>query len=164
MRRSIDVTAAAIVLLLFGLVLLVAVGEMPRLLLRLNPEDHARVWRGVALPMLRGIIISAGAILTAYGIFKLRRWARISVLSMSAGMVGFGAYLVIGSYLTLPNHGRVAYTAMTDSPLFIIWCMALGLIVPGSWWILLFTCDRVTNQFDNQRKLSRTTPENEGPR
>jgi len=42
MRRSIDVTAAAIVLLLFGLVLLVAVGQMPRLLLRLNPEDHAR--------------------------------------------------------------------------------------------------------------------------
>ena len=161
MKRSGDVTASAIVLLLYGLVVLVAAGELPRLLLRLNPEDHARVWRGVALPMLRETIVAAGAIVTACGIFRLRRWARISILSMAAGMVGFGAYLVIGAYLTLPNHGRPAYGAMTDSPLFIIWCIALGLIVPGSWWIVLFTGDRVTNQFDNQQKLSEAAPGNE---
>jgi hypothetical protein len=143
------VLAAAIVLLLYGILIVVAAVELPLIVLRLHPDpgEHARVIRGVTLPVLRELVVAFGMIATSYGLFRLRRWSRVSILSMSAGMIGFGFYLWIGAYVTLPNHGLTARWPLTDSPLGVIFVFFLALTIPGVWWLGFFLRHEVKAQF-----------------
>jgi hypothetical protein len=146
-KRPISIIAAAIVLLLYGIVILMGAVELPRLAFRNHPGETMRIVKGLALPMLRLIIVALGTLVTAYGLLRLRRWARWSILSISTGMVGLGAYFWISVYLTLPNHGRTGGPSPLDTPLGMALIVMLILVVPGTWWLILFTRPSVEAQF-----------------
>lgn len=148
MKRSGGVTAAAVILLVYGLVSLIAAGELPGIMFHLHPGQN--VLRAVALPVFRELVVGVGMIATSYGILKLRRWALLSILSLSVGMIGFGVYLWLAAYLALPNHGVWNRGRPMDSPLSAALEFLLALAAPGVWWLVLFTRPGVKRQFQPQ--------------
>lgn len=154
MKRSIGVTVAAIGLLLYGIGWFVAAVSLPVIIWSHTypAPPMTRLLRGLALPMLRETVVGVGFVVTSYGIFRLRRWARVSVLSLSLGMIGFGAYMWIGTYLILPNRGWSAYIQNQVLEQFLVFLVILA--VPGVWWIALFTRDSVEAQFTKVRPTS----------
>jgi len=146
-KRSLGVTVAAVVLLLYGFLFLAGFIVFSRRALYLHPGQNMRMLRAFALPTLRLVAIEIGLVATSYGIFRLRRWARLSILSIGTGMVSLGTYVWISAYLGLPDHGLVARMSVLDSPLGLAFEVFLVLFVPGAWWILFFTLASVTSQF-----------------
>jgi hypothetical protein len=152
-KRSIGVTLAAAVVLLYGMAFLITSVDMFRLVFQLHPGQNARMLRAVALPVLRLSAIEVGLFATSWGLFCLRRWARWSILSIATGMVGLGAYAWISTYLGLPNHGMTGKPSLFDSALGLSLVTMLLLVLPGTWWLVLFTRPSVEAQFAN-----KTTP------
>ncbi|MFZ0463718.1 MAG: hypothetical protein WBE20_07210 [Candidatus Acidiferrales bacterium] len=149
MKRSVGVTLAATVVFLYGIVFTVVGVLNFQLAFQLHPGQDTRVVRAMAFPELRLLVVVFGLFATSWGLFKLRRWARWSVLCIGPGMVGRGAYFWIDVYLTLPNHGRTGGTSLFDSPLGMALILMLFLVVPGTWWLILFTRPSIEAQFAN---------------
>jgi len=160
-KRSLGVTVAAVVLLLYGFLFLAGFIVLPRQALHLHPGQSMRMLRALAFPTLRLIAIEIGLVATSYGIFRLRRWARLSILSIGTGMAGLGTYVWISAFLGLPNHGLIARTSVLDSPLGLAFEFFLTLFVPGAWWILFFTRPYVTGQFTRASAVSSGTSHGE---
>ncbi len=131
------------------------------LVFRLHPGQNVRMLRAVAFPLLRLVAIELGLLATSWGIFRLRPWARWSILSIGTGMVGLGTYLWISIYLGFPNHGLVARTPILDSPLGFAFSEFLLLFVTGAWWILFFTRPSVAVQFAAAPVVSSGTSDGE---
>ncbi|HEV2287419.1 MAG TPA: hypothetical protein VGR81_00540 [Candidatus Acidoferrales bacterium] len=162
MKRSVGVMVAAGVLLLYAIALLAGFVNLVSLAFRLHPGENMRVVRAMTLPVLRILVIGFGFFATSWGIFRLRRWARWSILCIATGMVGSGAYIWIDIYLTLPNHGRTGGPSLFDSPLGLALIGMLFLIVPGTWWLILFTRPSVEALFaDSPRSFPETTASSE---
>ncbi len=160
-KPSLGVTVAAVVLLLYGFLFLASFIVLSRQALYLHPGQNMRMLRAFALPTLRLIAIEIGMVATSYGIFRLRRWAWLSILSIGTGMVGLGTYVWISVYLGLPNHALTARTTVLDSPLGLAFEVFLTLFVPGAWWILFFTRPRVASQFTRASAVSSETSDGE---
>jgi hypothetical protein len=147
MRRSIGVNAAATVLLLCGIAALIAAAGLLEVQFSIHAGQNMRMVRAAALPLLRETIVGIGFIVTSYGTFRLRRWARISVLSLSFGLIGFCAYLGICAHVVFPRYGLPRNVWRTDSALATVLCLFVGLAVTGVWWLVLFTRPSVEAQF-----------------
>ncbi|MFZ0641190.1 MAG: hypothetical protein WA020_07325 [Candidatus Acidiferrales bacterium] len=158
MKRSVGVTLAAAVVFLYAVVFIVAGEYNFRLAFQLHPGENTRVVRAMAFPELRLLVMVFGLFATSWGLSRLRRWARWSVLCVGAGMFGRGAYFWIAVYLTLPNHERTGRPSLFDSPLGVALFVMLFLVVPGAWWLILFTRPSVEAQFANSAP-SCGTPE-----
>lgn len=141
------VLVAAIVLLLYAVGMVIGGVKLFALVFRLHSGQNVRMLSAVAFPLLRLAAIELGLLATSWGIFRLRPWARWSILSIGTGMVGLGTYLWISIYLGFPNHGLVARTPILDSPLGFAFFEFLILFVSGAWWILFFTRPSVVGQF-----------------
>lgn len=149
MKRSVGVTAAAFVMLLYGIVCFIAAVSLPIIIWsHTDPRPPTvLVLKWTRLAMFRETVVGIGFSITSSGIFRLRPWARISALSLSLGMIGFGAYLWISSYILLPNHGLYAHRSFLDTWLDFALLLFVILAVPGVWWIALFTRASVEAQF-----------------
>ena len=155
------VLVAAIVLLLYAVGMFIGGVKLFALVFRLHPGQNMQMVRAVAFPVLRLAAIELGLLATSWGIFRLRPWARWSILSIGTGMVGLGTYLWISIYLGFPNHGLVARTPILDSPLGFAFVEFVILFVSGAWWILFFTRPSVTGQFTGASAVSSGTSHGE---
>lgn len=149
MKRSAGVTAAAIAMLLYGLVCFVAAVSLPVIISTHTYPTPPIMWvlKRTARAMSKETVAGIGFVVTSYGIFRLRPWARISALSLSVGMIGFGAYLWLSAYLLLPNHGTYWHRSFGETWLDTTLSIFVALAVPGIWWIALFTRASVAAQF-----------------
>ena len=149
MKRSAGVTAAAIVMLLYGLAGFVAAVSLPVIISTHTYPTPPVMWvlRRTARAMSTETIVGIGFFVTSYGIFRLRPWARISALSLSVGMIGFGAYLWLSAYLLLPHHGSYWHQSFGETWLDMTLSIFMTLAIPGIWWIALLTQPSVATQF-----------------
>lgn len=150
MRRSGGVTAAVVVLfacsalvLLFAVLVPIAVFEAPL------PQPVPPFMHGMMIGM--GVIYflcAAWGIITGIGILRLRDWARVSMLVLSATVAVF---CVFGSI------GAIAGPLMVRDPQVPRGATVAGLIVGlvvvtiplalAIWWLVLFTRSSVRLQF-----------------
>jgi len=103
-------------------------------------EDIFRVIEGI---ILTGVAV--WGLITAIGVWRLRRWGRTSALWFSCAV--FLAYL--------PNVAWYAYGVKTSPDVGWSWeiLYPLGpLIGAGIWWLILFTRPKVKDQFLQESK------------
>ena len=150
MKRSIGVTITAVVVmlgsvatLLLGL-LVAAVGLMP---------GDPRISFLRPLMFVEAVIFGAVAVLgiaTGVDLFRLRRWARISVLVFAAFLcvTGFSAGFVM---LVMPFPAPARAPADFAQTMTMVRAGIAGfyflLLLLGAWWIYLFTREGVKAQF-----------------
>ena len=147
MKRSGDVTAAAIVLffgsalmILMAVVMIVGAAVTP-----LPPEQ--RVVQFV-LPIFYALLAAWG-IATGVGVLQLRPWARISIIVMSGVAVLFavcGALGIMMVPLLLQQEPGVPVAATKVVVLVGLIMMVVPLAI-AIWWLILFTRKRVRLEF-----------------
>ncbi|MFZ3243922.1 MAG: hypothetical protein WA185_02515 [Candidatus Acidiferrales bacterium] len=151
MKRSGDVTAAAIVLF-FGsgvLVLFVLFGVLGVALtssqLQLPPEARYGQFFGLVFYALS----SAWGIATGVGILQLRPWARISMLIMSGVAIFLSVFGALGLAM-VPMIMRQTPDVPLAAMRVVIAVGVAMLLVPiaiAIWWLILFTRKRVIAEF-----------------
>ena len=150
-KRSGDVTAAAIVLLFgSGIIILFAIADS-----LYTARAHTEVnWPRVLF--IFGLLIVWG-VATSIGILKLRPWARISIIVMSGGAIFIcliAAVAIMGAALEHSESQAAAAGALVAA----MCAVPVGI---GTWWVLLFTRKRIIAQFasgaDSERVLSAAT-------
>lgn len=141
MKRSGDVTAAAVVLFCgSGALALFAAGDS-LYMARSYTEVH---WPRILLVF--GLLIAWGTA-TAAGILKLRGWARISIIVMSAGAILFCFIAAVA--VAIAALGGTGSLAADVGAFFAVTCaIPLGISV---WWLVLFTRKRVAAEFAGGR-------------
>lgn len=158
MKRSGDVTAAAIVLF-FGCALLVfftALGVLGATLAQtqLPPDAHAAQLFGLVFYF----VLAAWGVATGVGVLQLRAWARISILVMSGVAIFFCICGAVGVAL-VPMFMRQS-PGIPMPPATISIFIAVGitvLLIPVAiaiWWLVLFTRKRVIAEFAHRGAAS----------
>lgn len=152
-KRSGDVTAAAVVLLCgSGLLLLLGGFTVLTMVMAAAPAGQGQV--GVA-GMLMMVAMYAGlagwGIATGVGVLKLRPWARISMIVISAfAMAGcvFGGIGIFAAQTLLKGGQQAQLPAAAVNMMLAIFgfvlVMPLGIAI---WWMILFTRKRVAMEF-----------------
>jgi hypothetical protein len=163
MTRPAAVTASAVVAIIGSILTLAFAGLM--FVAAYLPEARMP-------PNNRGIVISAGVafvalaalgIWTAAGLFRMRSWARTSIL-VFAGIIAALSLLSVVMISVIP------FPPMPDSPnapraSTIRWVMVAVYIVPlviGVWWLVLFNMRSIRAAFANI--AGPTTPGAASPR
>jgi hypothetical protein len=162
MKRSIGVTASAIVALLgslFGLLLgLVTIFAMI-LGHRKNPEQLGNTPFALVTVLLAimYLVPSAWGICTSVGLFRLKNWARISILIFSGLLVFTAVFSSIALALipipTPPNSNLgPGFATEVRLGLVLLWAIPAAIAI---WWLVLFTRSSVKGQFSpNSAALS----------
>lgn len=153
MKRSGDVTAAAVVMFC-GSAFLLLMGAFTILTVLAAPTMNAA--QGRQLQMAGAVVVvamygglAAWGIATGIGIVKLQPWARISAIVMSAlvifgcvmGMAGIfvGMSALKGDTRFPPNFATIMLIAV-----FVVCAIPAGIAI---WWVILFTRKRVALEF-----------------
>lgn len=144
MRRSGDVTAAAIILF-FGSAFYVFVGGLALLGAKSSGELldlHASALLLCAVPVVWGVV-------TGVGVLKLRSWAWISIIVMSGVAIFFSVFFAV-ALLFLPSllGDRPDLSAANVTMAVDMGLAALLItVVIAAWWLVLFTRACVRAQF-----------------
>ena len=150
MKRSIGVTVAAVIVMLGSVATLVA-GLLIAAVGLMAPDPRMSFLR--PLLFVEAVIFGAVAVLgiaTGVDLFRLRRWARISVLVFAAFLcvMGFTAGFVM---LVMPFPAPVRAPADFAQTMTMVRAGIAGfyflLLLLGAWWIYLFTREGVKAQF-----------------
>ncbi|HEV2314451.1 MAG TPA: hypothetical protein VGR94_04025 [Candidatus Acidoferrales bacterium] len=158
MKRSGDVTAAAIVLF-FGSALMILMAVVMIVGAAVTPLPSEQRAMQFVLPIFYALLAAWG-IATGVGVLQLRPWARISIIVMSSTAVFFavcGALGVMMVPLLLQQDPNIPAGA-TRIVVFI------GLIVLGVplaiaiWWLILFTRRRVQLEFATHGATAISSP------
>jgi hypothetical protein len=159
MKRSGGVTAAAVVLLVGGalLVLLVLFGALVQVVLRAMKiqQPGAPQGQGMFVPLLFVLgmegLFAAWAIVTAIGIFRLRNWARISMLILAGYVAVISASGVVTVLLVIPMlEGTQIPSVSSGAHSGIQIAFVAILAIPlgcGIWWLIIFLQKSVRLQF-----------------
>jgi len=147
MKRSVGVTISAVVVLLGCLVMILMGGlslVVPFLPSSSAPEPPLRVML-IGSSMLLGF--AAWGILTAIGLFRLRPWARISMLVFSVFLVFATTVSAVAIFfMPIPAGQNISAQVMLATRIGIGgFYLCLGLI--GVWWLYLFNKRTVKEQF-----------------
>ncbi len=147
MKRSVGVTSASVVLLIgSALMLLISAAAVFAAVLKLSvtrgPLGPAMVAMGGAFYLA----MAGWGAGTAVGLFRLRNWARVSVLTLSVLALAFctiilASFLMVFTRVRGPNP-QVA-KAMLES---MVGSCAVPMAI-SVWWLLLFTRTGVRQQF-----------------
>lgn len=145
MKRSGDVTAAAIVLF-FGSTLVIVVGLLVVVAVAIpGHEPHAALFALIAIYGLPG----AWGIVNGIGILRLRSWARISTIIMAILAICFLALLFVG-FMLVPFIAK-GDPEFANVPMgFVAAAAGLAVAIPlaiAIWWLVLFTRKRVIAEF-----------------
>jgi hypothetical protein len=151
MKRSASVTVVAVVSLL-GSFLTLAMGSLMALALVITRKSNPALSEPSALVgMLIGlfflIVPPVWGLATSVGLFRLKNWARLSILVFSVLLVlmgGFGAPMFL--LIPLPQTPGTDPHFLTYFRLAITGFYALMAAI-GVWWFILFTRRSVRGQF-----------------
>jgi hypothetical protein len=151
MKRSASVTVVA-VLSLLGSVMTLAMGTLMALALVLTRKPNPALkepaaFFGMIIGMFFLIVPAIWGLATSIGLFRLKNWARLSILVFSvllvlAGVFGAPMFLLI----PLPQTPGTDPHFLTYFRIGIIGFYAL-LAAVGIWWFVLFTRHSVKGQF-----------------
>ncbi len=156
MRRSIGVTVIA-VLALLGSILTLLLGVLMAWVMFNAPPANASEFPGspiffkamLFIAVLMYVIPAIWGIWTSIGLFKLKNWARLSIIVFSVLLVlmsGFGGLMIlIVPFPTAPNQ-PVDPTVMSTVRIFM-GLFAASLAGLGVWWVVFFNRPRVRQQF-----------------
>lgn len=153
MKRSVGVTIIA-VLSLIGSILMLIMGILMVALAIFIPKTDANIPPAFfTIAMVMGSIfyflLGAWGISTGIGLFRLKNWARISIIIFSILLALMSAFSMLMSVLMifLPIAGPSAEpSAMNIGRLVmgVFWGVQLGI---GIWWLVYFTRAKVKAQF-----------------
>ena len=159
MNRSTGVTVVA-VLVIIGSAIALLGGAFAVLGAFLLPVTTAQPPFPRQFIVLGIIFISGTAgwgIATAIGLFRLRRWARISILVFSGFLVASSALpLLVTLVLHLPRP-EGSSPADIAGVLAFMSVFYLSLIAVGIWWLIYFTRKGVEAQFQGQSQVLETS-------
>ena len=149
MKRSGGVTAAGFVLLVGSAILLLialaAAFVIPFVASKLAPAQYPA--GSVAVSIAFYLALAGWGIGTTVGLFRLRPWARISILSMSV-LALVGCFLSVVSVLILLPHLPDQQDPHTMAAVRGIIIVMLGFpIAIAAWWLVLFLRPSVKQQF-----------------
>src|SRR5215470_4214725 len=92
---------------------------------------------------------SAWGILTSIGLFRLKEWARISIIVFSVLLVAMsglgGLMLLLIPFPTPP--GQTVDPSVTSGVRLVMGVSCLLLISVGAWWLVFFNRAKVKQQF-----------------
>lgn len=165
MKRSVGVAVIA-VLSLLGSMLALLMGLLMALVMTFAPLP-TKDFPGsplffkamLLLSSLMYVLPAIWGIVTSIGLFRLRNWARISMIVFSVLLIfvsGFGGLVsLLMPMLPSPNHS--ADNALVAARYFM-GLFSLTLIGIGAWWIVFFTRQRVKEQFLPPPPVAGTLP------
>lgn len=156
MKRSLGVTFAAVVALLGSLAtLLMGLFLVLFLILSNYAPKSPALHTTVTLLSALILIVPAGlGIATSVGLFRLKRWARISILIFAAllALMGFFTPFFLLTAPAPPNTGQAPeiwrYTQIALS-VFYFFLAAIGV-----WWLVFFNRKAVKDQFTAGQPLA----------
>jgi len=154
-KRSASVTAAAVVAILSGLLLLmvcsiVFFGSLMMKLPGTTPELPPFARNAMLATQSFMLALSIFGIATGIGLIYLRNWARISVLIWGGFSVFFGLIGIPIAFLTQfpPNPNSPALPAESMQAVRCILLVIYGIpLLIGVWWLILFNRKTVKAQF-----------------
>ncbi len=157
MKRSTSVTLAAALLLAGGLFIAfaAAMAVLGQLLMRTVPIQTLPRGQEILGPLLFALgmesLLALWAIVTAIGLFRLRNWARISILVLSGFVAVSTAFALVALTSVLPV---MMNTQVRDLPpgmsTFRTVMVIAVIVVPfgcAIWWLILFARKSVRLQF-----------------
>jgi hypothetical protein len=156
MRRSIGVTVIAVLSLLgslFVLLMGVCIAVLPFVSSKLGSKDSPFSPGLFKLMMVVGALVyifpAIWGIATSVGLFRLKEWARISMVVFSVLLIlmfGFSALmLLVVPFPTTPNQ-PVEANVISGVRIFTT-CFMAGIVGIGIWWVVFFTRASVKKQF-----------------
>jgi hypothetical protein len=154
-KRSVSITAAAIVAILGSLFLLlcclvILVGILSLELASTAPEVPPFVRTAILASQGFMMCLCLFGIATGIGLIYLRNWARISILTWGGLSVFFGAIGIPLGYLALsspiPNAPAMPAEGMQAVRGILLFIYGLPLLI-GIWWLVLFNRQSVKAQF-----------------
>jgi hypothetical protein len=166
MNRSVGVTVIA-VLALLGSILALLMGTLMAVVMAVapvptQPEFPASptffkvILLGASLVYL---LPAVWGILTSIGLFRLRNWARISIIVFAVVLILMSISPLLGSlmfsFISFPRE-TLNPSAMTVVRLSI-GAMGLGQLSVGIWWLVFFNRAKVKQQFPSQPSYSIQT-------
>lgn len=169
MRRSASVTIAA-AFSLVGSLLSLALGLLSAFAVLIarksNPDlDEPLVLGGVAIGTFFLTVPAIWGIATAMGLFRLKAWAKISILVFSVLLAVTGIFGVLSfpllQHSTIPESAGSGFTYIK----FGIGGFYAVLAGIGVWWFVLFTRPSVRQQFGSSAaQVPANEPAYEYPR
>lgn len=155
MRRSLGVTLSAI-LSLIGSVLTLGLGIVAGLAMFIAPLPSAGnspfppgVLRAILFFVVLLYVLPATlGIFTSIGLFRLKNWARISIIVFSVLLILMGGFsgltmLVIRNFPT-PNKVDPSFVATARMVMGLFWLTVMSI---GIWWAVFFNRAKVKAQF-----------------
>lgn len=161
MKRSVGVTLSAILVLLgSALTLLLGVGVTAVGLMPTDPRLSALR----PLFLVEAVILGGAAVLgiaTGVDLFRLRRWARISLLVFAAflclmGLTAGGMMLVVP--IPAPASAPAGFAQTMTLVRLAIAGFYFLLLALGAWWLWLFTREEVKAQFGEKPAVATASP------
>ncbi len=151
MSRSIGVTISA-VLVLLGSLFWLLVSSLALVFQPTEPPLSSALRYANIFAPLSMVLSSVWGVLTAIGLFRLKRWARISLLIFAVLLVYAGAVTVVVMLLaTLPAQLSEEQQSLSRTVGVVIFSPAMGI---GIWWLYLFNKASVKAQFPKAERVS----------
>jgi hypothetical protein len=167
MKRSIGVTVIAVLSLLgslFMLLMAALMAAMPFFLPKL-PNDNTALPPGFfkSMMLISAIVYTLPAIwgiVTSIGLFRLKEWARISIIVFTVLLIltsGFGGLMAV--LVPMPTPPNQPTDANVTAGVRVFMAVFAGTMVTiGVWWLVFFTRPKVKQQFVPARALVTDPP------
>ncbi|MBZ5668004.1 MAG: hypothetical protein LAO30_25895 [Acidobacteriia bacterium] len=151
MKRSVSVTVVA-VLSLLGSLLTLAIGSLMAIALVITGKSNPALKEpfavaGMLVGMFFLIVPAIWGLATSLGLFRLKRWARLSILVFSVLLVLMGVFSAPMLLLIPLPQAPEADPQVTTYIRFGLAGFYALLAAIGIWWFILFTRRSVREQF-----------------
>ena len=158
MRRSIGVTISAI-LVLIGSLLWLAISLLTAIAVAFQPvQAPPSPWIQRSAVAVAGLltVCSLVGLATSIGLFRLKRWARISLLIFASVLAYMGGGAAV-SMLLFPLGTQQELTPQIASTvrIMIVLFLFLPTVAIGGWWLYLFNKTAVKAQFPQPSRVPR---------
>jgi hypothetical protein len=139
MRRPVGVTASAIVAFL-GSTLAIIVAPVVVAAVFFQPPQASQASAPPAAPMLLSglmfAVLGGVGIWTAVDLFRLRSWARTSML-VFAGFIGVGSLFTMLMFMVVPMPADISAETLRNFRTTMVIGMAVPVVIAG-WWLIQF--------------------------
>lgn len=166
-KRSGGVTAIAVFSLLGSLFMLLMAAFMallPFLSSRSSsgdtPVSPALMKAVMFMGALMYLVLAIWGIATSIGLFRLKVWARISIIVFSVLLIicgGFSALVFLVMPFAMPPNPNVDTNVASGVGVFMS-AFAAGIAGIGIWWLVYFTRARVKQQFTHRQLVAVASP------
>ncbi|HWZ83290.1 MAG TPA: hypothetical protein VNW47_11725 [Terriglobales bacterium] len=167
MKRSVGVTTIAILDLLGSAVMLLMAAFMmvipflvPMFKTSQFPGSPTAFKSLMLISALIYVLPAAWGIATAIGLFRLKEWARISIIVFSVLLILTGACMGLGIvvFFTPPAASPAPDPTVMEGVRWFMGGFSFLLLSIGIWWLVFFTRPRVNQQFATVPAALGATP------